>query len=263
MGTPGFTAQLADQDDPEMGRELIQVQFDDGRTQELRLHDYQRLYALPGLYEQIVHDRLGCRSPGVIADMLATAADALGWERGQVRAFDVAAGNGVSGEALEAAGLHPVLGTDIVPSAREAALRDRPGLYDDYLTLDLLALSAEQGAAVAALRCNLLSCVVPVGDRPAQLPADALLAAARLLTADALIAHMHDPGVEPVTAEWWDAGLGAGGGAELLQRRQYLHRRTVNGRPIEMAASVWHVRRAAPGDGSGSSPDPLADPQAQ
>ncbi len=250
MGTPGFTAQLADQEDPEIGQELIRVRFDDGRVCELRLHDYDRLYALPGVYEQIVHDRLGCRSPGVIADMLAAAVDALGWERGQVRAFDVAAGNGVSGEALAAVGLAPVLATDIVPSARQAALRDRPGRYDDYLTLDLLALSAQQRAAVAGACANVLSCVAPVGDRPAQLPADALLAAARLLTADALIAHMHDPAVDPVTAEWWIARLGPDTRAELMQRRRYLHRRTVNGRPVEMIGAVWHVRRASPDDES-------------
>ena len=47
--------------------------------------------------------------------------------------IDIAAGNGVSGEALAAQGLHPVLGTDIVPAAREATLRDRPALYDEYL----------------------------------------------------------------------------------------------------------------------------------
>ena len=46
--------------------------------------------------------------------MLARAADSLGWERDAVRVLDIAAGNGVSGEALAAAGLRPVLGTDIV-----------------------------------------------------------------------------------------------------------------------------------------------------
>ena len=69
-----------------------------------------------------------------------------------MRVLDIAAGNGVSGEALAAAGLRPVLGTDIVPSAREAALRDRPGLYDQYLILDLLALTDGERAAVTALQ---------------------------------------------------------------------------------------------------------------
>ncbi len=128
-----------------------------------------------------------------------------------MRVLDIAAGNGVSGEALAAAGLHPVLGTDIVPSAREAALRDRPGLYDQYLTLDLLALSDAQRAQVTALRANALSCVAPVGANGSELPVQALVAAAGLLAPDALVVYMHDPnrGVpDAITAEVWAAGLG-------------------------------------------------------
>jgi len=179
--------------------------------------------------------------------MLAEAADALGWNRGAIRVLDIAAGNGVSGEALAAAGLHPVLGTDIVPSAREAALRDRPGLYDQYLTLDLLALTGEQRTAIAALSANALSCVAPVGSHGSELPPDVLVAAAGLLAPDALVVYMHDPQrdlPDAMTAETWTAGLGAGTEAEELKRRRYVHRYTVNGEPFEMVGVVWRVRRA-------------------
>jgi hypothetical protein len=245
---PNFTAALVAQGDPEIGSELIEVRYDDGRVQELRLHDYDELYALPGVYEQIVQERLGCRSPAELASMLAQAADSVGWERGDVRVLDVAAGNGVSGEALAAAGLHPVLGTDIVASAREAALRDRPGLYDEYLTLDLLALTDAQRSAVTGLGANALCCVAPVGDHSSQLPPGALVAAARLLTADALVVYMHDPNVggpDPVTEQLWEAGLAGDGPitAQELERRRYLHRYTVNGEPFEMDGVVWRLTR--------------------
>lgn len=239
----GFTAELAEQADPEIGHEVIRVRHDDGRTEELRLHDYERLYALPGVYEQIVHDRLGCRSPAELAGMLAHAADSLDWERDAMRVLDIAAGNGVSGEALAAAGLRPVLGTDIVPSAREAALRDRPGLYDQYLILDLLALTDGERAAVTALHANALCCVAPVGVQGSELPPEALVAAAGLLTPDALVVYMHDPnrGVpDAVTAEAW----GSGTEAQELERRRYVHRYTVNGAPFEMDGVVWRLRRA-------------------
>ena len=152
MTTRGFTAELPEQGEPEIGQELIRIRYDDGRQEELRLHDYARLYSVPGLYEQIVHDRLQCRSPEQLAGMLARAVDELGWERDRVRVIDLAAGNGMSGEALANAGLRPVLGTDIVAAAREAALRDRPRVYDAYETLDLLALTPEQRRALAALQ---------------------------------------------------------------------------------------------------------------
>jgi hypothetical protein len=248
VSTPsGFTAELAEQADPEIGRELIRVRHANGRVEEVRLHDYERLYALPGVYEAIVQDRLGCRSPAQLAAMLGEAVDRLGSERDATRVLDIAAGNGVSGEALAAAGLHPVLGTDIVPSAREAALRDRPGLYDQYLTLDLLALSDGEHAQLSALHANALSCVAPVGVHGSELPPDALVAAAGLLTPDALVVYMHDPhrGLpDAITAEVWAAGLGAGTQAQELERRRYVHRHTVNGDPFEMDGVVWRLRRA-------------------
>jgi predicted TPR repeat methyltransferase len=209
----------------------------------LRLHDYDRLYALPGVYEQIVQDRLGCRSPAQLAGMLARAADAAGWARGDVRVLDIAAGNGVSGEALAAAGLHPVLGSDIVPSARDAALRDRPGLYDQYLTLDLIALSDAERATVTALGANVLSCVAPVGEGPSLLPPAALTAAAALLAPDALVAYMHDPsrgGPDTMTAAGWGQGVSA----HEVSRTRYVHRHTVNGAPVEMDGVVWRLRAA-------------------
>ena len=244
-----FSAELAEQSDPEIGRELIRVRHEDGRVEELRLHEYERLYALPGVYEQIVQDRLGCRSPAQLAGMLAAAVDGAGWARAEARVLDIAAGNGVSGEALAAAGLHPVLGTDIVQEARTAALRDRPGLYDDYLTLDLLALTADQRATLSAVRANALSCVAPVGDHSSELPPAVLVAAASLLAPDALVVYMHDPqrGVpDAVTAELWREGLGrAGTHAQEIERRRYVHRYTVNGAPFEMDGVVWRLRRSA------------------
>jgi hypothetical protein len=242
-----FTAELAEQADPEIGREVIRVRHDDGRVEELRLHDYDRLYALPGVYEQIVHGRLGCRSPAELAGMLAHAADVLGWPRERMRVLDIAAGNGVSGEALAAAGLAPVLGTDIVPSARDAALRDRPGLYGQYLTLDLLALTDGERAQVSALQANALSCVAPVGADGSELPPEVLVAAAGLLAPDALVVYMHDPRQrvpDAMTAEVWSAGLGLGTDAQELKRRRYVHRYTVNGTPFEMDGVVWRLRRA-------------------
>ena len=240
---PRFTAELLDQTDPEIGQELIRVRYEDGRTDELRLHEYARMYAIPGLYEQVVHDRLGCRSPAQIAAMLGGAVDRIGWDRGSARVLDVAAGNGISGEALKRERLAPVIGSDIVPEARVAALRDRPDVYDDYITLDLLDVTPERRNALLQRKLNVLSCVAPVGTTHEQLPPEALTAAAQLLAPDALIAYIHDPQVEredPITVELW---AHANSDAELLERTRYLHRFTVTGQPYEMDGMVWRIRR--------------------
>jgi hypothetical protein len=236
-----FTVSLPPQTDPLIGREIIEVRYEDGTVQRLHLHDYERLYELPGAYEQIVSDRLGCVSP------LATEIDRAGRSRPAARVIDIAAGNGVSGEALVAEGLHPVLGTDIVPAARAAALRDRPGVYEEYLTLDLLALEPETERHIRSLRADVLQCVAPVGDSASQLPEQVLAAAVRLLEPDALVAYMHDPGPNPedaVTFGFWRRELGSHVDARELVRRRYVHRRTVNGRPYEMVGVVWRIVRA-------------------
>jgi hypothetical protein len=242
-----FSVSLPAQTDPLIGRELIEVRHDDGTVEQLRLHDYERLYALPGAYEEIVQDRLRCVSPAVIASLLGAAIDRLGRPRASARAIDIAAGNGISGEALLAEGIRPVLGTDIVDVARDAALRDRPDVYGEYLTLDLLALDPQQEQHLRSLRADVLQCVAPVGDSGGQLPQAALAAAARLLEPDSLVAYMHDPGPNPedaVTYGFWRRELGSDVAATELTRHRYVHRQTVNGRPFEMNAVVWHIVRA-------------------
>jgi hypothetical protein len=234
------------QGDPEIGSERIAVYHEDGRTEELMLHDYARLYALPGVYEQIVQEDLGCRSPAVVAEMLGAALDGLGRDRGAARIIDLAAGNGVSGEALAAAGMRPLLGTDLEPAARVAVLRDRPDTYGEYLTLDLTGLTAEQAAHLRGLEADIVTCVAPVGTTPRQVPPAALAAVARLLGPDALSIHLHDPrhGVpDVVDEEFWARELGRGGTAQRIEHRGYLHRFLVTGAPYEMEAAVWRLRR--------------------
>ncbi|MGH2915688.1 MAG: hypothetical protein ACRDMX_11955 [Solirubrobacteraceae bacterium] len=246
-----YTAHLVAESGVAVGRERIVVSFSDGRREELRLHDYERLYALPGLYEQIVQDRLGCRSPAVLAEMLGAAVDACGWAREQVVVIDVAAGNGVSGEALAAQrlGVAGLYGTDIAPAARTAALRDRPGVYDRYLTLDLLALPARERELLAELGAAALCCVAPVGERRSgELPPAALAVAAGLLADDALVAFMHDPegGEDPITAAWWStAGIEVH--ATEIARRRYLHRRLTGGGRFEMDGVIWRLQRLGRG----------------
>lgn len=247
MGDSGpeqVRARLATlQGDPEIGHERISVYHADGTVEEVVLHDYARVYALPGVYEQIVQEDLGCRSPAQVAGMLAGALHALGREPAGTRVIDVAAGNGVSGEALRAAGMDVVLGTDIVPQAREAALRDRPGVYDEYLTLDLTGLSAEQAAHLRSLRAGALTCVAPVGTGAGTVPPQAIAAVCRLLAGEALVATLHDPRhgePDPISERFFAERVGAE--ATLLDHERYLHRFLVTGAPYELEASVWKLQ---------------------
>ncbi|PVZ07778.1 hypothetical protein [Actinomycetospora cinnamomea] len=119
------------------GRRQAQEEFvlhhADGTDERIVLHDYARVYAVPGLYEEVVQHRLQCASPATVAAALVEAAEAEGRSVEALRAFDLGAGNGVVGEELRARGITVVAGADGVAEAREAAHRDRPGLYAHYL----------------------------------------------------------------------------------------------------------------------------------
>ena len=162
----------------------------------------------------MVQRRLGCRTPDRLAALLAAAA-------GHARVLDAGAGNGVSGDALAAHGLDPVVGLDLEPAARAAALRDRPGRYGVYLTADLTALTPAQESAIRAARPDAIACVGAVGTD--HVPPAAVAAGLALLEPPAWIAYAYD------------VGLGADPLAEMLRgaeehaRERYVHRRTVTG----------------------------------
>ena len=41
--------------------------------EKIRLHDYERIFEVPGLYEQVVYERLKCQSPTTVVDVLRSS----------------------------------------------------------------------------------------------------------------------------------------------------------------------------------------------
>jgi predicted TPR repeat methyltransferase len=166
---------------------------------------------VPGLYEAVVQDALGCRAPAVVAGLLATVAGGT-----HLRVIDLGAGNGVSGAALRDAGLEPVVGIDLLPEARAAALRDRPGLYRDYLAADATALDDRAAARIRGHAPQALALVGALGG--SHVPRTAVEALLALLEPPALLAYAFDVALgDPLEL-----------GAELARER-YVHRRTAAG----------------------------------
>jgi predicted TPR repeat methyltransferase len=106
----------------------------------LRFHDYADLYKRPGLYEQLYTERLKCASPEKVVQLLSNSIRNAGESFSHLRVLDVGAGNGMVGECLAEQGVSRLIGVDILPEAKEAAERDRPGLYDAYYVTDLTYL---------------------------------------------------------------------------------------------------------------------------
>src|SRR4051794_9264784 len=146
----------------EQHEEVLTVRWDDGREESMRLHEYERVYAVPGLYEEVVQDRLECASPRVLTDAVTAEGGAAGVAAAELRAFDLGAGNGVVGEELAARGVRVVAGADNIDAARDAAARDRPALYVDYL-LDALDDWERTERLIAGHGLNLLTAAGALG----------------------------------------------------------------------------------------------------
>lgn len=136
---------------------------DGGRTRRLRIHDYAELYKEPGLYEALVYDALKCTSPERVTDLLEAVLPDWPRDVEELRVFDLGAGNGCVGNVLRGAGVRHIVGLDLLPEAMDAAKRDRPEVYDDYLVADLCQLTDEQADRLRGHRLNCLVTVAALG----------------------------------------------------------------------------------------------------
>lgn len=114
---------------------------ENGEDVKFRFHDYDEIYSRPGLYEQIFYDRLKCASPQKVGENLKNTLDANHKVMTELRVLDLGAGNGIMGDVLRTYGVSRLIGVDIIPEAKTAATRDRPGVYDEYYIEDFCSLS--------------------------------------------------------------------------------------------------------------------------
>ena len=134
-----------------------------GKRRKIRFHDYDEIYQVPGLYEQIFYDRLKCTSPNKVASILETAVKQYQENFTELRVLDLGAGNGMMGEELKKRGVSRLIGVDIIPEAYDATTRDRPGLYDEYYVEDFTKLEEEKREDIASWQCDCMVTVAALG----------------------------------------------------------------------------------------------------
>jgi hypothetical protein len=212
----------------------------DGEWEQVRFHDYDRIYDVEGLYERIFYDVLRCESPAVIRRALADQLEAEAEDPDDLRALDLGAGNGIMGEELIAAGADCVVGVDIIPEAAEAAERDRPGVYDAYEVCDMTDLDDGERERLAGYEFNCLTCVAALGF--GDIPPGAFSEAFNLVEAGGWAAFN-------IKEDFLDGGSSSGF-ADLIQhgierglldvrhRERYRHRDATDGAPIHYVAFV-------------------------
>jgi hypothetical protein len=200
----------------------------------VHLHDYDRIYAVPGLYEHVVQEQLQCRSPQVAAEGFLRGVAETRLQPSSLTVLDVGAGTGLVGDLLVRGGIRRMVGVDALPAAREACMRDRPGVYGAYLIGDL---ASGDSTLLAGLREQAPGGLVSAGAfGGTHAPPAALINALALLPSGAPVALTIDE-------RWMDAsdpdGFGVAvqrlidqGDLEVVQRTRFKHRITTTGEPI-------------------------------
>lgn len=148
-----------------------------GEERKVRFHDYDEIFSVPGLYEQLFADKLQCSSPEKISSLLVNEVKKENQNPAALEILDFGAGNGMVAEALVEKGAegNKIVGVDIIPEAREAALRDREEYYHDYHVMNCASLSDAQREKLNDYGFNAMVTVAALGfgDIPPQAFAEA------------------------------------------------------------------------------------------
>jgi predicted TPR repeat methyltransferase len=223
-----------DAEQMEQNEEWIKV-VTKNEEKKLLIHDYANVYKIPGLYEEVVYDRLRCCSPEVVCDTLEKIMDDVD---SPLNVLDFGAGNGIVAEHLrERFSCDAVIGLDILPEAREAAERDRPDVYDDYLVMDVSNMDASKLQKFEAWNFNSLVTVAALGF--GDIPAKAFVNAFNLIEEGGWVAfNIKDRFMSSDDDTGYHDTIEAmmGGSLDVMQQTRYCHRLSVTGEPLHYYA---------------------------
>jgi SAM-dependent methyltransferase len=219
-----------------------------GETRDIRFHDYDEIYSIPGLYEFLFYERLKCCSPEVVCSLLEEELEAENRDPAALRVLDLGAGNGMVGEELAEMGVRSIVGIDLLPEAAAAARRDRPGIYDAYHVCDLTELSDGLREELRARRFNSLVTVAALGF--GDIPPLAFAEAFNLVADGGFVAfnikeHFLDDG-DPTGFSRLIGRVLETGIVEQCAEKVYCHRLATNGDELNYVAIVGIKRSAIP-----------------
>jgi SAM-dependent methyltransferase len=219
----------------ELCQDEVYFYLKEGDSKEkIRLHDYHRIFEVPGLYEQVVYERLKCQSPATVVDVLRYSVSQCQRHLNELRVLDLGAGNGMVGEELKKQGVSRLIGVDIIPEARAATERDRPGIYDAYYVMDFCSLSDNERDELKSWSVDCLISVAALGF--GDIPAEAFLEAFNMVGKEGFVAfnvketfldRKDDSGFSQLVRELIFSEY-----LDLDHLQRYRHRFSVEGEPL-------------------------------
>lgn len=245
--TRPLAVEFPGDDELEQDHEWCRVTVD-GKTRDIRFHDYDEIYKVPGLYEFLFYERLKCCSPEVVRALLEEELETEDVDPASLRVLDLGAGNGMVGEELANLGVGSIVGIDLLPEASAAAQRDRPRTYEDYFVLDLTELSEARRRDLRRHRFNSLVTVAALGF--GDIPPLAFAEAFNLVADGGWIAFNikedflddgHPSGFSKLIGRLLESGI-----VEKKAEKVYCHRLSTTGEELDYVAIVGTKRSDVP-----------------
>jgi predicted TPR repeat methyltransferase len=176
----------------------------------------------------------------VICTLLERQINADEGPNSELRVLDFGAGNGVSGECfVDKFDCKALVGIDIIPEARDAAHRDRPGIYDAYYAMDLAEPSDNDLQALEKWDFNVLLTVAALGY--GDIPPQGFINAFNLVEKDGWIAfNIKDRFMSDEDDTGYHNTLKAMmiDSLQALKIQHYCHRLSMSGDPLHYYAVV-------------------------
>lgn len=223
----------------EQDAEWCVVRIDD-EWEQIRFHDYDEVYAVPGLYERLFYGILQCKSPATVCGLLEQEVRRTGSTPQNLRVLDLGAGNGMVGEELANLGVKTIVGVDNIEAAADATKRDRPGIYEDYLVTDIADVSDRRRVQLAGYEFNCLTCVAALGF--GDIPPAAFVKAYDLVATGGWIAfNIKDDFLDGHDTSGFSRlikAMNQEGALSIQVRKRYQHRLATDGRPLYYTAIV-------------------------
>ena len=211
---------------------------------KVRLHDYAEVYSVPGLYDRWVYDIFHCRSPQKIGELLERCLKRESVDPASLRVLDLGAGNGFVAKVLSEFGIRNFTGVDIYQEAADAAERDRPGLYKQYIVGDMTDLHDRGRKVLDLVRPDCLTCVAALGF--GDIPPEVFAAAYNNIERNGWAAFtikkdFLDPkdksGFSVLIRRMIDEGA-----IEIVERESYVHRVATDGEELIYTALIGRKR---------------------
>lgn len=219
-----------------------------GSRRKIRFHDYDEVFEVPGLYEHLFYEKLKCNSPETVCTLLEEELAESDDSVSDLTVLDVGAGNGMVGEELVNRGAESVVGIDIIEAARDAARRDRPGIYEDYFVADLTDLPRHVARQLDDAQFNCLTSVAALGY--GDIPPAAFARAFNLISTPGWVAFnikedflkdTDTTGFAGFMRRMIDSGI-----LKVRLMRRYRHRLSLVGEPLYYLGIVGRKQRDVP-----------------